>query len=138
MVPKKEKSKIIPRKAGKKPGPVKKPDTSDNPVLEVSKDDAGICHQFRDNGICSRMGRCPYRHVAGEGECTNAAYLKTGCCSDHRKCPHVHKFDSQKYGPKHLAIKKMLQGVKEGLYLLGDDNTHVFYLQELLDHAESG
>ena len=42
------------------------------------------------------------------------------------------------YGPKHLAIKKMLQGVKEGLYLLGDDNTHVFYLQELLDHAESG
>ena len=52
--------------------------------------------------------------------------------------PNHDKFDAQKYGPKHLAIKKMLQGVKEGLYLLADNNTEIYYLQELLDHAESG
>ena len=36
------------------------------------------------------------------------------------------------------GIKKMLQGVKEGLYLLADNNTEIYYLQELLDDAESG
>ena len=89
----------------------------------------GICHQFRDTGRCTRGEKCHFEHKAGTMPCTNQAYLETGCCSDHLACPCIHKFDESKHGKKHLAIQRMLQGVREGKYH-SKPAAHVYWLEE--------
>ena len=102
--------------------------TKEEKIMELSRP-RGICHQFRDTGKCNRGDRCHFEHKPGTVPCTNAAYLDTGCCSEHLTCPCVHKFDESKHGPKHLAVQRMLQGVREGKYH-AKPGDHVYWLQE--------
>ena len=111
----------------RKPGRGKE-GTKEEKVMELSRP-RGICHQFRDTRKCTRGDRCHFEHKPGTVPCTNAAYLDTGCCSDHLACPCVHKFDESKHGPKHQAIQKMLQGVREGKYHTKPGD-HMYWLQE--------